>query len=343
MHISASRTVLIAGLGAVMAAGLTLAALPSSATTLDAAAPAAAATPTTPPAAYPNPGVVTGDTGVHDPTIVKRPDGGYLLAHTGNGISLKTSADRTAFRNAGSVFPGGASWTTTYTAGSRNLWAPDLTYRDGRYWLYYSASTFGSNRSAIFLATSTTGESGSWTHQGQVIESRTSDNFYAIDPYLVVDDSGKWWLSFGSFWSCIKMVALNSSNGLRADSTVRSIAGRNGGAIEAPVIVRRGSYYYQWVSFDRCCQGAASTYRIMVGRSTSVTGPYLDRNGVAMTAGGGTQVLASHGSIHGPGHQAVMTDTDADVLAYHYYANNNASYLGINLIGYDAAGWPFVY
>ena len=93
MHISASRTVLIAGLGAVMAAGLTLAALPSSATTLDAAAPAAAATPTTPPAAYPNPGVVTGDTGVHDPTIVKRPDGGYLLAHTGNGISLKTSAD----------------------------------------------------------------------------------------------------------------------------------------------------------------------------------------------------------------------------------------------------------
>jgi arabinan endo-1,5-alpha-L-arabinosidase len=328
-----------------MAAGLTIAAQPSSATTLDAvaAAPVAAATPTTPPAAYPNPGAVTGDTGVHDPTIVKRPDGTYLLAHTGNDISLKTSADRTAFRNAGSVFPGGASWTTTYTGGSRNLWAPDLTYRDGRYWLYYSASTFGSNRSAIFLATSTTGASGSWTNHGLVIESRTSDNYNAIDPNLVVDASGRWWLSFGSFWSGIKMIALNASTGLRADSTVRSIAGRNGGAIEAPVIVRHGSYYYQWVSFDRCCQGASSTYRVMVGRSTSVTGPYVDRNGVAMTSGGGTQVLAGHGNIHGPGHQAVMVDSDAEVLAYHYYANNNASYLGINLIGYDSAGWPFVY
>ena len=352
MHSSASstrrssslRTVLAAALGVVTAAGLTVAAQPSSAATLDAAAaPAAAATPTTPPAAYPAPGAVTGDTGVHDPTIIKRPDGSYLLAHTGNDISLKTSTDRTAFRNAGSVFPGGASWTSTYTGGSRNLWAPDLSYRNGRYWLYYSASTFGSNRSAIFLATSPTGASGSWTNQGLVIESRTSDNYNAIDPNLVVDDSGRWWLSFGSFWSGIRMVALNPSTGLRADSTVRSIAGRNGGAIEAPVITRRGSFYYLWVSFDRCCQGASSTYRVMVGRSTSVTGPYLDRNGTAMTAGGGTQVLAGHGSIHGPGHQAVFTDTDADVLAYHYYADNGASRLGINLLGYDAAGWPFVY
>ncbi|MEU1605279.1 family 43 glycosylhydrolase, partial [Micromonospora matsumotoense] len=100
------------------------------------AAPRAAATPTTPPGSYPGPGRVAGDVGVHDPTIVIRPGGGYLLAHTGDNIALKTSTDRTAFRNAGAVFPGGAPWTTTYTGGSRNLWAPDLSYRDGRYWLY---------------------------------------------------------------------------------------------------------------------------------------------------------------------------------------------------------------
>jgi arabinan endo-1,5-alpha-L-arabinosidase len=315
----------------------------SFAATSQTAAPLAAATPTTPPASYPRPGPVTGDVGVHDPTIVARPGGGYLMAHTGDNIALKTSSDRTAFRNAGAAFPNGASWTTPYTGGSRNLWAPDLSYRDGRYWLYYSASTFGSNRSAIFLATSTTGASGSWTNQGVVIESRTSDNFNAIDPNLVVDASGTWWLSFGSFWSGIKMVALSSSTGKRSDSTIRSIAGRNGGAIEAPVIVRHGNYYYLWVSFDRCCQGAASTYRVMVGRSTSVTGPYVDRSGKAMTAGGGTEVLAGRGNIHGPGHQAVFTDTDADVLVYHYYADNGASLLGINLLGYDTAGWPFAH
>ena len=87
---------------------------------------------------------------------------------------------------------------------------------------------------------------------------------------------------------------------------------------------RRGDFYYLFASFDRCCQGAQSTYRIMVGRSTSVTGPFVDRNGVAMTAGGGTQILAGHGSIHGPGHQAVLTDTGGDVLVYHYYADDNS-------------------
>jgi arabinan endo-1,5-alpha-L-arabinosidase len=297
----------------------------------------------TQPGSYPEPGPVSGDTGVHDPTVVKRPDGSYLVAHTGNDIALKTSTDRVVFRNAGVVFPGGAPWTTGYTNGSRNLWAPDISYRDGRYWLYYSASTFGSNRSAIFLATSTTGGSGSWTDQGLVIESRTSDDFNAIDPNLIVDEQGRWWLSFGSFWSGIKLVQLNPSTGKRLDGTIRSIAGRGGGAIEAPYMFRRGGFYYLYVSFDFCCRGAASTYRVMVGRATSPTGPFLDRNGVAMTAGGGTEVLAGHGSIHGPGHQAVLADGNQDVLIYHYYADNGASRLGINLLGHDSAGWPYVH
>lgn len=292
---------------------------------------------------YPNPGRVTGDVGVHDPSIVRTPAGGYLVAYTGDNLRLKTSPDRTSFRDAGAVFPNGASWTTAYTGGGRSLWAPDISYRNGRYYLYYSASTFGSNHSAIFLATSATGAAGSWTHQGLVIESGGADDYNAIDPNLVVDAQGRWWLSFGSFWSGIKLIALNPATGKRADTAVRAVAGRGGGAIEAPTLVRRGGYYYLWVSFDFCCRGAASTYRIMVGRSTSVTGPFVDRAGTAMTAGGGTQVLASHGAVHGPGHQAVLADSDGDVLVYHYYADNGAPLLGINLIRYDAAGWPYVY
>ena len=298
-----------------------------------------------PPAAYPNPGTVTGDTGTHDPTVVKTPSGGYLVAYTGANIQLKTSTDRTAWRNAGAAFPSGASWTTGYTGGGNVLWAPDLSYHNGQYYMYYAASSFGSSHSGIFLATSTTGASGSWTNRGLVIETTTSSNYNAIDPNLIVDPAGQWWLSFGSFWTGIKLIQLNPSTGLRLDSTVRGIAQRTGSstAVEAPVIVRHGNFYYLWVSFDACCQGASSTYRVMVGRSTSVTGPYTDRNGTAMTSGGGTQVLAGHGSIHGPGHQAVLSDTAGEVLFYHYYADSGASYLGINLIGYDSAGWPFVY
>jgi arabinan endo-1,5-alpha-L-arabinosidase len=304
--------------------------------------------PTTPPPAYPNPGPVTGDTGVHDPTVVRTSGGTYILAATGNNLALKTSTDRIAWRNAGAVWPSGAPWTTTYTGGGRSLWAPDISFHNGQYYLYYSASTFGSQRSAIFLATSTTGASGSWVNQGLIIESSTAVNYNAIDPNLVIDEQGQWWLSFGSFWSGLKLIRLDSATGRRStsDTAVRAIATRPSnvsGAIEAPVIYRRGGFYYLFASFDFCCRGAQSTYRIMVGRSTSVTGPYVDRNGTAMTSGGGTQVLAAHGSIHGPGHQAVISDRGADVLFYHYYANNGASLLGINSLGWDSAGWPFVF
>jgi len=304
-------------------------------------------TPGTPPGSYPDPDRITGSTGAHDPTAVKAPNGTYIVVATGDNLPIKTSANRTAWQNAGAVWPNGASWTTAYTNGGRSLWAPDISYRNGQYYLYYSASTFGSQRSAIFLATSLTGASGSWTNQGLIIESSTAVNYNAIDPNLVVDDAGQWWLSFGSFWSGLKLIRLDPGTGRRStsDTAVRAIAQRTtaGGAIEAPFIYRHGGFYYLFASFDRCCQGASSTYRVMVGRSTSVTGPYTDRNGVAMTAGGGTQVLAGHGSIHGPGHQAVLGDSTGDVLFYHYYADSGASFLGINRLGWDAANWPYVY
>jgi arabinan endo-1,5-alpha-L-arabinosidase len=337
------RTVLVplAAVALVGAAGTVVAA---DAATNAVVAPAQAATPTTPPASYPGPGVVTGNINVHDPSVVKSSSGQYILVHTGANISIKTSTDRTAWRDAGSVFPSGASWTTSYTGGGNNLWAPDISFHNGQYWLYYAASSFGSQNSAIFLATSSTGASGSWTNQGLVISSSGSVDYNAIDPNLSVDSGGTWWLTFGSFWTGIKMVKLNSS-GKRADSTVYSVAKRSGSstAIEAPFVFKHGSYYYMWVSWDLCCRGASSTYRIMVGRSTSPTGTFVDRNGTAMTSGGGTQVLAGHGSIHGPGGQSVIADSDADTLVYHYYADDGSSKLGINLIGYDSAGWPFVY
>ncbi|WP_188187912.1 arabinan endo-1,5-alpha-L-arabinosidase [Nonomuraea sp. SYSU D8015] len=296
-------------------------------------------------AAYPNPLPVTGSIFVHDPTVVKRPNGGYLLAHTGDNIALKTSADRTAWSNAGVVFPSGAPWTRAYTGGSANLWAPDISYRNGTYYLYYSASTFGSNNSAIFLATSTTGASGAWTNRGLVISTSTSSTYNAIDPNLIVDDRGRWWLSFGSFWTGLKLIPLDPNTGLRSGTAVYDLARRSGGttAIEAPFIVKRGAYYYLYVSWDACCQGAASTYRVMVGRSAAVTGPYVDRAGRAMTAGGGTEILAGHGSVHGPGHQAVLADSDGDQLFYHYYGDDGRARLGINHLGYDSAGWPYLH
>ncbi|MGB3440598.1 MAG: arabinan endo-1,5-alpha-L-arabinosidase [Actinophytocola sp.] len=300
-------------------------------------APAAAAE-------YPYPGAVTGDVAVHDPAMVKAADGTYFLFSTGNGIEIRTSTDRTAFRRAGAAFPNGASWAHSFTGGSDNLWAPDISFHNGRYYLYYSASTFGSRNSAIFLATSTTAQPGSWTNQGVVVQTSNSSDHNAIDPNLVVDQSGAWWLTYGSFWTGIKMVRINSSTGKPADSTRYSLAQRPssaGGAIEAPYIIYRSGYYYLFVSFDYCCRGTSSTYRVMVGRSTSITGPYTDRGGVRLTSGGGTEVLATHGSIYGPGHAALLPDSDGWLMAYHYYTSSG-SRLGVNLVGWSG-GWPALY
>ena len=305
-------------------------------------------------AAYPNPGLVTGDTvGVHDPTMIKAPNGSYILISTGNWLEIRTSTDRINFRRVGSVWAAGQpTWTYPYTLSNNRsyLWAPDLTYRNGQYYLYYAASSFGSQRSAIFLATSPTAMPGTWTHRGLVIETFSGNDFNAIDPNLQVDASGRWWLSLGSFWSGIKLIRLEPSTGLRhaTDRTVYSLARRtvNSGSVEAPFIFRRNNFYYLFVSFDFCCRGTSSTYRTMVGRSTSITGPYTDRNGVNMFNGGGTEILATHGTVYGPGHPAVFQDTDATVLVYHYYWTNSqptSGRLGINLIGWDSAGWPYVF
>ncbi|MBO3100519.1 family 43 glycosylhydrolase [Cellulomonas fengjieae] len=291
------------------------------------------------PGAYPGPGNITGATWAHDPTVVKRPDGSYLVATTGRGIPLKTSSDRTAWTDAGAAFPNGTPWTSAHTTG--DLWAPDLSYRNGQYYLYYSASTFGSTTSGIYLATSTSGNAGTWTNRGLVVSTTASSSYNAIDPGLVVDQQGRWFLSFGSFWSGLKLIAIDPATGLRSGTAITSIASRSGG-IEAPDIHYRDGYYYLFVSFDACCRGAQSTYRIAVGRSSSVTGPYVDRNGTAMTSGGGTQILAGHGSIHGPGHSATLTDSDGTVLFYHYYTDAGDARLGINRLAWDSSGWPYV-
>ncbi|MBA8823750.1 arabinan endo-1,5-alpha-L-arabinosidase [Saccharopolyspora lacisalsi] len=297
---------------------------------------------------YPNPGQVTGDVAAHDPSMVRTSEG-YALYSTHDRIEARTSPDRTGFTRAGSALGTIPSWVYEYNS-SGDVWAPDVSQHNGRYWMYYSASSYGSNHSAIGLATSATGRPGSWTDRGIVHSSDSGDDHNAIDPALLVDRQGRWWLSFGSFWSGIRMIRLDPATGKRSpqDSTLHHLASRPNDAshaVEAPYIVEHGGYYYLFVSFGRCCQGTDSTYRVVVGRSSSPTGPYVDRSGTPMLSGGGTEILATHDDVIGPGGQSVLGDTDGDLLVYHYYDANagGAPRLGLNLLGWDEQGWPYVY
>jgi arabinan endo-1,5-alpha-L-arabinosidase len=311
-------------------------------TLITAAAPASGATAAT----YPNPETISGATYAHDPSMVKTAAGRYYLFYTGGGIQISTSTDRVHWSAAGQVLPGGASWAKAY-GGWNNLWAPDVSYHNGSYWLYYAISSFGSNHSAIGLATSPTAAPGSWTDRGLVYSSQGGGDYNAIDPGLTVDGAGHWWLSFGSFWTGIKMIQIDPATGkqLSGNTARYSIAQRSGAdALEASYIYPHAGYYYLFTSFDYCCRGANSTYRIMVARATSPTGPYVDENGVRTSSGGGTQILGTHGNIIGPGGQTVLHDSDGDVLVYHYYDGNRGgtAQLGLNHLSWNANGWPTV-
>jgi len=287
---------------------------------------------------------------VHDPSIIKDGDTYYLFS-TRAGIAIRCSNDLVHWRLCGDVFAHLPEWAVKDVPGLRGLWAPDVSYFNRRYHLYYSVSTFGSNRSSIGLATNETLDPASekyrWVDRGRVIGSSISDDWNAIDPDVVLDEHDQPWLSFGSFWGGIKLRKLDPSTGKLStqDETLYSLARRpTPGAVEASNIIRKNDYYYLFVSFDFCCRGKDSTYNIRVGRARRLTGPYLDRSGKPMMEGGGTLVVAGAGRWVGPGHCAVLQEKDRDWLVYHAYDTewHGVSTLRISALRWDSEGWPTI-
>lgn len=283
---------------------------------------------------------LTGDLGVHDPSIIKA-EGIYYIFSTGVGIPIKRSYDGFAWSDVGTVFSSYPSWANYYVPEHEdNIWAPDISYHNGTYYLYYSISKFASNTSAIGLATTSDLTSGQWSDQGMVIRSTSSDNYNAIDPNVVIDQSGTPWLAFGSYWTGLKIVRLSSlTMKPSSTATIYSIATRPSTAIEAPSIVYRNGYYYLFASIDTCCDGVDSTYKIIYGRSSNITGPYYDKNGVSMMDGGGTLFDSGNERWIGPGGQSLLSTT---AICHHAYdaENNGAPTLMIKTLHWDESGWP---
>ena len=278
---------------------------------------------------------------VHDPTVIAA-DGFYYLFGTGVGIRVHTSIDLANWSLGGQVFATKPAWITTTDPGNpNNLWAPDISFFGGVYHLYYSASRFGVNSSCIGHATTADLAAPAWVDHGAVICSTTTDNWNAIDPVLVLDADGAPWLAFGSFWSGLKLIALDEA-GARKDNQLYALATRANTAVEAPYIIRRGGYYYLFESVDSCCQGAASTYKQLVGRATDVRGPYVDRDGQALLAGGGTLLLEGGERWRGPGHNAILRTATRDYNVFHAYDAEAGGIptLRIAELRWDDDGWP---
>ncbi|WP_295128510.1 family 43 glycosylhydrolase [uncultured Chitinophaga sp.] len=281
---------------------------------------------------------------VHDPVLIKQ-DSVYYLFCTGNGISRWSSTDMVNWKREKPVFDTPPQWAVEAVPGYKgHTWAPDISFHNGTYYLFYSVSTFGKNSSCIGLATATSLHPGAlFTDHGKVIRSvQGKDNWNAIDPNLIFDKKDKPWLSFGSFWGGLQLVRLNDSLTAPVGPFI-NIASRERGnkAIEAPFIFQKGNYYYLFASTDFCCKGVNSTYKMVVGRSRNLQGPYTDKAGVDMKQGGGTLLLEGDEKWHGVGHNSVYTFDGHDYLFFHGYDANDRgrSKLRIEKLTWNK-GWP---
>lgn len=334
-----------------------------SAVLLGLAFPAAHAAAAQKPQAY----QLSGDYwGTHDPSIIRQGKTWYVFAtgraRAGGQFQIRCSTDLHVWKYCGQVFDAIPAWIRRDSPGTRELWAPDISYENGEYRLYYAYSLFGKNTSGIALATNKTLDRNSpeykWVDRGLVLKSTAADNFNAIDPNYVRGRKGRAWLAFGSFWSGIKMRRLNERTGLlsKKDTKLYSLATRrrpkhpevappglppNWEAIEAPFVVHHGGYYYLFVSWDLCCRGVKSTYRTMVGRSKHVTGPYVDEQGVSMMDGGATELLTADQRWLGPGGESVsMQKHGPDIIVFHAYdAHTGRPAMQISTLTWQG-GWP---
>lgn len=291
------------------------------------------------------PGVV--DDPVHDPTLFA--DGHtFYVASTGildpadpGGIFLRRSTGSLAgpWESLGEIpLP---AWTLDY--GVAHLWAPHVAVKGDTFYLYYSASSFGTNTSAIGLATTTTpGDLDSWVDHGRILTSGPGDDFNAIDP-MVYRAGSDWYIAFGSFWSGIRLQRLEGMDtpvGPIEYLASNPVVPPN--AIENPQVFKHGRYWYLTASWDFCCQGVTSTYRTVVGRSTSPTGPFVDAEGVPMTEGGGTVILDARGNQIGTGALDVLEFKGRYYGVHHYYDADTGGTIRMQIREVEwADGWPY--
>ena len=267
---------------------------------------------------------------IHDPSTIVECDGKYYTFGTGGGGLI--SADGWIW-NGGAVRPGGGA-------------APDAIKIGDRYLVVYGATGgSSSHKSAILTMWNKTLDpySPNFKYTDAVVVA-TSDGYEesdAIDPGVMLDPStGRLWVAYGTYFGFIRIVELDPKTGkLLAGNKPVDVAI----SCEAADLIYRDGWYYLLATHGTCCDGANSTYNIVVGRSKKVTGPFLDNVGRSMLEGGGKMVVATEGNLIGPGHFGhLILGEGIEKMSCHYEADlaqGGRSVLGIRPLLWKN-GWP---
>jgi arabinan endo-1,5-alpha-L-arabinosidase len=265
---------------------------------------------------------------IHDPSTIMECDGKYYTFGTGGGGLI--SEDGWVW-NSGAVRPGGGV-------------APDVVKIGDRFYLSYAKGVNG-HASNIYVMWSKTLDPKSpdfgFKDETLVALSDGNEDCDAIDPAFLLDPTdGRLWLSYGTYFGFIRLVELDPKTGKRVEGNKAINIAID---CEATDLMYQDGWYYLLGTHGTCCDGANSTYNIVVGRSRKVTGPYLDNMGRDMLTGGGKMVLAAGGRVNGPGHFGrIILGDGVQKMSCHYEADldqSGRSVLGIRPLLWKN-GWP---
>ncbi|MBQ2733858.1 MAG: family 43 glycosylhydrolase [Clostridia bacterium] len=275
------------------------------------------------------------------PEIIKH-NGVYYNFNQSGGIVVKKSTDLINWTKIGSVFNTKPAWIKA-EIGSDSIWAPGC-YKVGDKWrVYYAASSLGSQNSVIGMALAETPE-GPYTDCGMVIRSYKGDPYNCIDPCVFTDDDGQTYFIWGSYWTGIYMRRLDKETGLLLEgSSEQWHLAQGTGQMEAPYLIKKDGYYYLFVAMGNLSKN--ESYHWTVGRSESLFGPYVDKNGKPMLENNSSRLTAYKPGVQGLAHAHPFLDDDGQwYMVGECWLDrtdpNRKVQLHISTIVWNEEGWP---
>ena len=288
---------------------------------------------------YSNP---VADRNFPDPSIIKAADGSFYIYGTSRLTDIMKSDNLVDWVQAGTAFTPETRPDFEARAG---LWAPDINYINGQYVLYYTLSKqMGWQTNGIGVAVSGKPE-GPFTDLGPVLRANEIGVINSIDQYYM-EDNGKKYIFWGSLNGIFGIELNDDGLSIKKGAEKVQIAGD---AFEGTMIYKRGKYYYFFGSVGTCCEGITSTYRLAVGRSESLFGPYVDQSGKSlMLIDGYTVIVGRNARFVGNGHcsEIVRDDESNDWILYHGYDANDENprsrKLLLDRVKWDKKDWPHI-
>ena len=254
------------------------------------------------------------DMSAPDPTVIRAEDGTFYLYATEDmrNVPIFHSANLVDWKLVGTAFTDNSRPKWLPKGG---IWAPDIQRVGGKYHLYYAKSAWGGEWDAGIGVAVSNNPAGPFVDRGCMFTSKQIGIQNCIDPFYI-EDGGKKYLFFGSFHGIYGVELTADGLHVKQGAKPREVAGT---FMEATYIRRRGGYYYLFGSTGTCCEGARSTYRITIGRSKSLFGPYVDKAGQRLLDNHYNILLDKDDSVLGPGHNAGLITDDAgnDYMLYH--------------------------